>query len=140
MQCEVVLSAPEDHRLSEAEKAHWERRAFETCFAFYSAKARIAAYGSEEANGLLANIERRGGIQGEGPVRQLIAELALSFRNELGFKKNDIRKEDIAAVLFGPLPKERVRGFAGWPRSPLQPPNAAEARQEGQTSDHHDDS
>ena len=110
--CMALLSALGNH-LSEDEEAHWRRRAFETDFTFNSAKARIAAYGNSEANRLLANIERQGGITGDDPVlRQMTAEVVLSFRKELGFKKNDISEIDIAALLFG-ASAEHERPFIG---------------------------
>jgi hypothetical protein len=120
--CMALLDALGNHP-SEDEKAHWRQRAFETDFKFNSAKARIAAYGNSEANCLLADIERQGGITGDDPViRQMAVKVVLSFRKELGFKKNDISERDIAALLFGPTPAERKGPFIGWPRTPpLQP-------------------
>jgi len=116
--CMTLLGAQGSH-LSEGEQAHWRRRAFETDFTFNSAKARIAAYGNSEANCLLAEIERQGGITGDDPViRGMAAKVVLSFRKELGFKKNDISEEDVAALLFGPKPEEHKRPFIGWPRTP----------------------
>jgi len=136
--CMALLSALESD-LSEDEKAHWRRRAFETAFTFNSAKARIAAYGNNEANSLLANIERQGGITGDDPViRQMAAKVVLSFRKELGFKKNDISERDIAALLFGPASAERQRPFIGWPRTPPLQRNSGEVQQQDQTSAHHD--
>lgn len=131
--CMALLGALGAH-LSEDEKAHWRRRAFETDFTFNSAKARIAAYGNSEANCLLADIERQGGVTGDDPViRQMAAKVVLSFRKELGFKKNDISERDIAALLFGPAPAEHERPFIGWPRTPLQP-NGEEVQRQDQTS------
>lgn len=135
LQCADVLSTPGDH-LSEDEKDHWRRRAFETTFTFNSAKARIAAYGNSEANGLLARIERQGGVRGNDPgSRQMAAKLVLSFRKEVGFKKNDISERDIASVLFGPTPDERQGQFVGWPRPPQPPISGEESRvlEEGRT-------
>ena len=137
--CMALLGEPGNH-LSEAEKAHWRRRVFETDFTFNSAKARIAAYGNSEANCLLADIERQGGVTGDDPViRQMAAKVVLSFRKELGFKKNDISERDIAALLFGPTPEEHKGPFIGWPRTPLLQPNGGEVQRQDQTSVHHED-
>ena len=115
-QCEAVLNNRTDN-ISEDEKAYWLRRTYETRFAFYSAKSRIAAYGSKEVGSLLANIERQGGVDGDNPItRQMAAKMVLSLRKELGFKKNDISEKDVAALLFGPRPTEREREPGGWPR------------------------
>jgi len=121
--------------LPEDEQAHWRRRAFETDFTFNSAKARIAAYGNSEANCLLADIERQGGITGDDLViRQMAAKVVLSFRRELGFKKNDISERDIASLLFGPPPAERKGPVIGWPRTPPLEPNGGEVPQQDQRS------
>jgi hypothetical protein len=100
-QCYVMLNTPGS--LSEDQKEHWRRRAFETSYIFYSTKARVAAYGNSEANSLLASIERQGGITGDDPtIRQMVARLVLSFRKDVGFKQNDVSERDIASLLFGP--------------------------------------
>jgi len=117
-QCEDALTALGDH-VSEDEKAYWRRRIFETRSDYFSAKARIGAFGNSEVNGYLASIERRGGLTGKDRMtRQLAAKAMLSFREELGFKKNDIPEQDIAAVLFGPTSAEResqpTDGLRGW--------------------------
>jgi hypothetical protein len=138
-QCAAARDASKNYDLSENEKDHWNRRAVETSFMFYSAKARIAVYGNSEANRILASIERQGGIIGDDPVRRLVAELVLSFRKELGFKKNDVCEKDIATILFGPLQAERIGQSIGWPRSPLQQPNNGQLQQQDQASAHRDD-
>ena len=137
--CMGLLGALGNH-LSEDEKAHWRRRAFETEFTFNSAKARIAAYGNSEANCLLADIERHGGVTGDDLViRPMAAKVVLSFRKELGFKKNDISERDIATLLFGPTPAERKRPFIGWPRTPPMQPNVGEVQRQDQTTVRHED-
>jgi hypothetical protein len=117
-QCEDALTALGDH-MPDDEKAYWRRRIFETRSNYFSAKARIGAFGNSEVNGYLASIERRGGVTGNDAIsRQLAAKAMLSFRRELGFRKNDIPEQDIAAVLFGPTPAEResqpTEGLRGW--------------------------
>lgn len=118
-QCYAVLNLFGSH-LSKDEKAHWQRRAFETTVTFYSAKARITAYGNSEVNRLLANIERQGGVTGDdSDIRQNTAKLVLSFRKELGLEKDNVSEADIAALLFGPTSEECPGYPIGWPRSPL---------------------
>jgi hypothetical protein len=123
VQCNDVRNAP-PNRFSADEKAHWERRAFKTASKYYSAKARIAAYGNSKVNKLLAEIERQGGITGDDEeIRQMAAELVLSFRKDLGFKKKkkEPSEEDVATLLFGPKEGDRKGEFIGWPRTPLRP-------------------
>lgn len=120
VQCNDVRNAP-PNRFSVDEKAHWERRAFKTASKYYSAKARIAAYGNTKANELLADIECLGGITGEDEdIRRKAGELVLSFRKELGFKKKEPSEEVIATLLFGPKEEDR-KPFIGWPKTPLRP-------------------
>jgi hypothetical protein len=117
--CEAALASLGDN-IPADEKQYWQRRIFETRAAAFSAKARLAAFRSSELNRLFASIERRGGVTGNDMItRQLTAKLVLSFRGELGFKKNDVSEQDLAAVIFGPTRAEReslsADGLRGWP-------------------------
>lgn len=104
--CEAALASLGDH-ISEDERRYWHRRIYETRAAVFSAKARLGAFGSSELNQFFAIIERRGGIADNDPdTRQLTAKMVLSFRKQLGFKKNDISEQDLAVVLFGPMSTE----------------------------------
>lgn len=136
-QCEAALTTLEDHA-SEDEKIYWRRRVFETRSKFYAAKARIAAYGNSESGRLLASIERKGGVTGDDSTnRQLAAEMVLSFRKQLGFKKNDLSEKDAAILLFGPTSAERERQSIGWPRPAPESVNR-EVQQQDRTTTHHD--
>jgi hypothetical protein len=107
-------------RISEDEKRYWHRRIYETRAEAFSAKARLGAFGSSELNRFFAKIERRGGITDNDPdTRKLTAKMVLSFREQLGFKKNDISERDLEVVLFGPMfaegegpPIVGLRGYA----------------------------
>jgi hypothetical protein len=119
LMCEAALASLGD-QASEDEKRYWRRRLFEARAAAYSAKARLAAFGSGEVNRFIASIERRGGISGSDPItRQLSIQMVRSFREELGFKKDDVSEQDLGAVLFGPTDAERESppgdGMRGWP-------------------------
>ena len=106
VQCENALKRKD---LSEGEKAHWRRRDYETRAVFFSAKARIAAYGNSEAGSLLAELERQGSIASGNPThRQMAAKIVLSLRKELGFKKNDISESEVSSLLFGPSILDRL--------------------------------
>jgi hypothetical protein len=108
------------NRISEDERRYWHRRIYETRAEAFSAKARFGAFGSSELNRFFAEIERRGGLTDNDPdTRQLTAKMVLSFREQLGFKKNDISENDMEIVLFGPMfaegegpPIVGLRGYA----------------------------
>jgi hypothetical protein len=118
-QSEAAL-ASRGSQITHEEMQYWHRRIYETRADYFSAKARLAAFGSSVLNVYYAEIERRGGITGNDPVvRDLTTKMILSFRAHLGFKKNEVSERDLAAVLFGPLDSERETpspdGLRGWP-------------------------
>lgn len=101
--CEAALASL-GKRISEDERRYWHRRVYETRAEAFSAKARLGAFGNSELNRLFAEIERRGGLtDNDRDTRQLTAKMVLSFREQLGFKKNDISANDLEIVLFGPM-------------------------------------
>jgi hypothetical protein len=115
---EAALASLDD-QVSDSEKQYWRRQIYEARAEYFSAKARFTAFASSELNWLYARIERRGGITGNDPItRELVAKTVLSLRKELGYKKNDVSEQDIAAVIFGPTSAElgtlSADGLRGW--------------------------
>jgi hypothetical protein len=67
---------------------------------YAAAKARFAAYGNRKAVTLMAEIQRRGGLDSMDPyVRVLFTEVATEVRAELGYRRN-VEINDIGAVIW----------------------------------------
>jgi hypothetical protein len=117
--CESLLMV-QAGQMSQEEFRDLQRKMSEVRARYLSAKARIAAFGSSKSNILFADVERRGGVAGKDVVaRELTTRFVQSLREQLGFAKNDVPHEDLAAVLFGPMEEKEqtwppTNGTRGW--------------------------
>jgi hypothetical protein len=112
----VLLQAGQ---LSDDEFRNLQRKMAEAKAKFLSSKARVAVFGSREANMWFAEVERRGGVTGKDmTTRELTTRFVQSLREQLGYSKGDVPHEDLATVIFGPTTAEQIgpqtNGTRGW--------------------------